>query len=365
MTTPVRTTPKVGTNQQVSSLSGVQKVVPNVVSAVANNSKTMPNNQGLQQLIVQPGQKLLVGQNAQGQKVLIQPSQQATTTMSAQQVTNSTPATIPQQTNQTSTAHQQHQQQQQVVVNQISGGGNQAGAGGQQKVIQQIVNTSNVQQHIMVGGQRIILSPGQTIVTQRSVPAQNASVQLIQSPATSVGTLQKTATAPLPTSLPTSNLQVQQNIQQTQKVVKQFIVQQQQQQQQQGPNVSGAIDSQNNLNVFKTQQTLTNNTNATSSSSHLASNQQQIIVQNSTLAQQLAQGKLQVATINGQQVIIKPLGNNQAQIVAHIKTQSDGNAHIVTNTPIENQTSPTKAVAQQAPHVQIPQVSILAILYTF
>ena len=46
-----------------------------------------------------------------------------------------------------------------------------------------------------------------------------------------------------------------------------------------------------------------------------------------------------MATINGQQVIIKPLGNNQAQIVAHIKTQSDGNAHIVTNTTLEAQTS--------------------------
>lgn len=31
------------------------------------------------------------------------------------------------------------------------------------------------------------------------------------------------------------------------------------------------------------------------------------------------------------QVIVKPIGNNQVQIVAHLKTQSDGQTHIVAN----------------------------------
>lgn len=45
---------------------------------------------------------------------------------------------------------------------------------------------------------------------------------------------------------------------------------------------------------------------------------QQIMINNPVLAQQLAAGKIQLATVNGQQVLIRPTGNNQAQIVAHI-----------------------------------------------
>ncbi|KAF7271636.1 hypothetical protein GWI33_015487 [Rhynchophorus ferrugineus] len=44
----------------------------------------------------------------------------------------------------------------------------------------------------------------------------------------------------------------------------------------------------------------------------------QIVVNNPNLAQQLASGKVQVATINGQQVLIRPTGNNQAQVVAQL-----------------------------------------------
>lgn len=42
------------------------------------------------------------------------------------------------------------------------------------------------------------------------------------------------------------------------------------------------------------------------------------MVNNQNLAQQLATGKVQVATINGQQVLIRPTGNNQAQVVAQL-----------------------------------------------
>ncbi|XP_065360570.1 nucleosome-remodeling factor subunit NURF301 isoform X2 [Calliphora vicina] len=342
VTTPVRCGPKIGTqitsqNQHVSVSPGVQKVVSNIVSNTA--AKVVPNNQNLQQLIVQPGQKLLVGQNSQGQKVIIQPAQQSTTStaLSGQPLT-STAQAIPQTTNQINAS------QQQVIVNQTVPSGTQVNSVQQQqqqqqpqKVIQTIVNTSNVQQQIVVGGQRIILSPGQTILTQRSIPAQNASLQVVQSPTTGqINTLQKTS-APQ-----TSSSTVQQNIQSS-KVLKQFVIQPQQTQQ-----TTNSIDAQNNLNVIKPQQNITHTPAIDASTPHTANNQQQIIVQNSTLAQQLAQGKLQVATINGQQVIIKPLGNNQAQIVAHIKTQSDGNAHIVTNTPVEQQTSPTKTTAPVA-----------------
>ncbi|XP_072944153.1 nucleosome-remodeling factor subunit NURF301 [Epargyreus clarus] len=49
-----------------------------------------------------------------------------------------------------------------------------------------------------------------------------------------------------------------------------------------------------------------------------ATTTQQIVVNNPVLVQQLAAGKIQLATVNGQQVLIRPTGNNQAQIVAHI-----------------------------------------------
>lgn len=305
MTTPVRTGTKLTApiaNQQSSP--SVQKVVSNVTP---NNAKLVANNQGIQQLIVQPGQKLLVGQNSQGQKVIIQPSQQTSSLSGISQQTSSSATTQQQLSNQLGSCVTTEQQQ-------------------PQKVIQQIVNTSNVQQQIVVGGQRIILSPGQTIVTQRNLPVQSSSVQVVQSP-TIPKNMQSTINMIQNTPAP--------------KVVKQFVVQNQQQP------PSHAIDGQNTQITIKANQNqaFTNSPSSSTTTAHTSNNnQQQIIVQNSTLAQQLAQGKLQVATINGQQVIIKPLGNNQAQIVAHIKTQSDGNAHIVTNTPADNQCTSSKIV---------------------
>uniref|UniRef100_A0A1I8M9X2 Nucleosome-remodeling factor subunit NURF301 n=1 Tax=Musca domestica TaxID=7370 RepID=A0A1I8M9X2_MUSDO len=309
ISTPIRTTTSKCTNPTLNQNNSTSPIVQesNILQSTgANTSKVInSNSQGMQQMIVQPGQKLLLGQNAQGQKVIIQPSQQQTTAAPLSNISQTV------QTQGTSNP----------VVNSNTSGGCQLNleTHTSQKVIQQIVNTSNVQQQIVVGGQRIILSPGQTIVTQRSVPAQNAAVQVIQ-PST-----QKNI------AHPPGN--VVQNSEGTAKIVKQLVVQHH------GPQASNSVENRNSLKT--SQHTIsTNSTNTTTSS--IANNQQQIIVQNSALAQQLAQGKLQVATINGQQVIIKPLGNNKAQIVAHIKTQSDGNSHIVTNTPMDNQISPTK-----------------------
>lgn len=52
---------------------------------------------------------------------------------------------------------------------------------------------------------------------------------------------------------------------------------------------------------------------------------------NGSIAQQLASGKLRMVTYNGQQVIIKPLSNNSAMLVAHVKQQENGPAQIVVN----------------------------------
>ncbi|XP_060810725.1 nucleosome-remodeling factor subunit NURF301 [Amyelois transitella] len=61
---------------------------------------------------------------------------------------------------------------------------------------------------------------------------------------------------------------------------------------------------------------------------------QQIVVNNPALVQQIAAGKIQLATVNGQQVLIRPTGNNQAQIVAHIgQSPAPAAAPMATSTP--------------------------------
>ncbi|XP_039965704.1 nucleosome-remodeling factor subunit NURF301 isoform X1 [Bactrocera tryoni] len=335
----------------VNPATTVQKVVtqtiPSANQGTTNATKITTNSQSIPQFIVQPGQKLLMGQNQQGQKVLI--------TTGGQQLTQQ-----PVASNLQSIQQAQPQQQQQIIVNQSptpSNPTNNTSPQATQKVIQQIVNTSNVQQQIVIGGQRIILSPGQTIVTQRSVP-QNQAVQVVQQqPQQQI--VQSAATQSthhqqviVQTTNPQPGLtQVQQPQQQQQtRLVKQIVVQQQPQQQSQ----QHTIQTTNNhivesstptQQVVKIQQQQQPQQQQTITTAAPQTTNQQLVVQNSTLAQQLAQGKLQVATINGQQVIIRPLGNNQAQIVAHIKTQSDGNAHIITNSTLETpQSSPEKSV---------------------
>ncbi|XP_037722517.1 nucleosome-remodeling factor subunit NURF301 isoform X3 [Drosophila subpulchrella] len=289
----------------------VQKIVSKVVS-------TSSSGQNLQQVFVQSGSKLVVGQNSQGQKVIISTSsaqQQGTSPVQQQQLVQ--PQVISQPI--------QQSPQQQISMTQSQP---------TQKVIQQIVNTSNVQQQIVVGGQRIILSPGQTIVTQRNVP-QSQALQMVQ-----------------------QQIQTQQQQQQQQHIVQpqqQFVVQSNQIVQS-SPNTQTKLVKQ--LVVQQHSQPTTEEKAQISTADVNESGTQQVLVPNSTLAQQLAQGKLQVATVNGQQVIVKPLGNNQAQIVAHIKHQGDGNAHIVTSNSASavSQASPqTSPVKQQALPSQSPQ----------
>ncbi|CAH1971965.1 unnamed protein product [Acanthoscelides obtectus] len=71
----------------------------------------------------------------------------------------------------------------------------------------------------------------------------------------------------------------------------------------------------------------------------------QIIVNNQALAQQLATGKVQVATINGQQVLIRPTGNNQAQVVAQLTPGSL--AHTVQGVAVSTAVAHAQPVKQQ------------------
>ncbi|SPP86933.1 nucleosome-remodeling factor subunit NURF301 isoform X1 [Drosophila guanche] len=311
--------------QQQASAATSSPPVQKIVSKVVNSSSP---GQNMQQVFVQPGSKLVVGQNAQGQKVIISASAQSGTSAVQQQHIVQTQA-LPQQIQQAP-----QQQSQQMAINQV-------GSQPTQKVIQQIVNTSNVQQQIVIGGQRIILSPGQTIVTQRNVP-QSQALQMVQQQIQTQQQQQQQQhiVQPQQQYVVQSNQVVQSPTTQT-KLVKQLVVHQQTQQ---------TVEEKVPINT-------TNEANETAT--------QQVLVPNSTLAQQLAQGKLQVATVNGQQVIVKPLGNNQAQIVAHIKHQGDGNAHIVTNNtapavPQESpQSSPVKHSQQPSLTSHSPQQVIV------
>ncbi|XP_070135859.1 nucleosome-remodeling factor subunit NURF301 isoform X3 [Drosophila bipectinata] len=277
-----------------TSSPGVQKIVSKVVSATPG--------QNLQQVFVQSGSKLVVGQNAQGQKVII-------STSSAQQ----------------QGASPVQQQQQQIVQTQVLSQPVQQSP--QQQTQQISVN------QIVLGGQRIILSPGQTIVTQRNVP-QSQALQMVQQ---QIQTQQQQQVAQPQQQFVVQTNQVVSSPSTQTKLVKQLVVQQQP--------VQAAVEEKAQVN---------------SSGEAGETAMQQVLVPNSTLAQQLAQGKLQVATVNGQQVIVKPLGNNQAQIVAHIKHQGDGNAHIVTNNAAPQaspQSSPVKQ--QQTLTAQSPQQQVV------
>lgn len=80
---------------------------------------------------------------------------------------------------------------------------------------------------------------------------------------------------------------------------------------------------------------------------------QQIVVNNPVLVQQIAAGKIQLATVNGQQVLIRPTGNNQAQIIAHIG-QSPAP---VSGVPVSTATASPVAVApapRPAPPPPVP-----------
>jgi nucleosome-remodeling factor subunit BPTF len=86
----------------------------------------------------------------------------------------------------------------------------------------------------------------------------------------------------------------------------------------------------------------------------------QIVVNNQSLAQQIASGKVQMATINGQQVLIRPTGNNQAQVVAQLTpgnlTQLNTGQTAVA-TPVKQTVAQAQTV-ETAKVVQTPQQTI-------
>lgn len=223
--------------------NNAQKILAKTPTSTTNTvQKIMQPTTNLQKLLTQgsTAQKIIINQANQNKVVIASTPQKQI----IQQVPQSPPVN-----------------QQQTVVQQqspaiMSGGG---------KIVQQFVNTTNQPQQIIFGGRRILLNPGQTIITEQQQPATQ---QVIQQQVVQQQVVQQQSPQP------------KQQIIQSQ-VVQQVQVQQQPQQQiiqQQQPQQQQVIQNQ------------------------------QFYVSNANLAQQLAQGKLQVAIVNGQQLILKPLG---------------------------------------------------------
>ncbi|XP_062542948.1 LOW QUALITY PROTEIN: nucleosome-remodeling factor subunit NURF301-like [Armigeres subalbatus] len=191
---------------------------------------------------------------------------------------------------------------QQIIINQAGG----------QKVVQQIVASPG--QQIMIGGQRIMIGGGQKIISNQPIQIQqNQPIQQIQ---------------PIQ--------QVQPKVQQVHQIVTSSPQPQQPQQIQ--------IQIQQPVATQSTPQPQVQTIQAQSSP----------LSQGQSLTQQLSSGKLQLANFNGQQVLIRPLGNNQAQVVAHIKTQPNGTAQII---PLANAVDPPAAPVQAQPMQQVMQAA--------
>lgn len=178
------------------------------------------------------------------------------------------------------------------------------------------------QRIITQGGQQILVQGGQQILVQ---PSQHVVVQgqprLVQQPSlvqVSQGTIIQQGTRPMQTMVVQGGTQLVQGqvMQAGQQIIQGQLIQGGQQVLQGTPIIQG----QQILRPAQPQQVV----NRIITSGH------QIVINNPNLAQQLAAGKLQLATINGQQVLIRPTGNNQAQVVAHITPQTQNTLQAVT-----------------------------------
>ncbi|XP_077292315.1 nucleosome-remodeling factor subunit NURF301 E(bx) [Arctopsyche grandis] len=206
-------------------------------------------------------------------------------------------------------------------------------------------------QMIVQGNQQVIVqSPQQVIVQGQVKMTPSPLVQVSQ------GTILQTNSRPLQTVVMQGNSQiVQGQVVQGGQIIQGQVVQSGQQV------LQGSTVVQGQVVRPATTQLTTSNANSPQVINRAVNPGQQIVVNNPALAQQLAAGKLQLATINGQQVLIRPVGNNQAMIVAHItqqstqnNSQSDATAQnqTIATSQVQNvvvqQTMPSQAVVQNA-----------------
>ncbi|XP_058053508.1 nucleosome-remodeling factor subunit NURF301 [Anopheles bellator] len=325
-----------------SPVVNAQTAVQQIVSSTTTPQKIVLNTQGALQKVLASGGQLLTTAGTPVQKVVTQSNLQQLLQGSAQKViveptaaaaaaaASTAAATSPQQQIQTqkvlvaTTPGQPPKQiliqnatataggtSQQIIINHASG----------QKVVQQIVSTPSRQ--IMIGGQLITLNSGQKLVS--NTPIQIHTQPVVSVAATAGGAqiqkVQQIVTTAQPTVATAATLQQQQQPQQIQ------------------------IQIQQPASVVQQQQT------TVMQAAPATVSQTTVINQAQNLAQQLSSGKLQLANVNGQQVLLRPIGNNQAQVVAHIKTQPNGAAQII---PVTSLTD-TAAQQQQQQQLQLQQ----------
>ncbi|XP_058124580.1 nucleosome-remodeling factor subunit NURF301 isoform X2 [Anopheles coustani] len=330
---------------QVGGQSSVQQIVTStagkiiinnqgtVQKVITSSGQLLTTTTPVQKVVTQSNlQQLLQGTLPAGQKVIVEPTAAAVAATTAGSTGQSSL-----QTQKVLLATTPGQPTKQILIHNASGVTGVAGSPQQiiinqagQKMVQQIVATPG--QQIMIGGQRIILNSGQKLVS-------NTPLQIQSQPATVVsmasgGQLTTTTTMP-------QIQKVQQIVTTAQPTVATATHQQQQQQQQ-----SHQIQIQLQQQPQTTMQTV-----VTSPQQQQQQQQSAAISQAQSLAQQLSSGKLQLATVNGQQVLLRPISNNQAQVVAHIKTQPNGTAQII---PVANLADP-QAQAQQQQQQQLQQ----------
>ncbi|XP_053689324.1 nucleosome-remodeling factor subunit NURF301 [Sabethes cyaneus] len=309
--------------KQIIQKQVVQKVQATSTSTqqAATPQKIIINNQQgtVQKIITSSGQLITTG-DGQVQKVMSQSNLQQLLQGTGQKVVveqSSTQSPVQTQKVLVATTPTGQTVQKQILIQNTSPGTPQQiiiNPAGGQKVVQQIVATPG--QQIMIGGQRIILNAasGQKIISNQPIQIQqNQQIQQVQQQVQQVQKVQQIVAAP------------QQQVQQPQQI--QIQIQQPQ--------------SQPQLQAIQTQSPA--------------------LTQGQSLTQQLSSGKLQLANLNGQQVLIRPLGNNQAQVVAHIKTQPNGTAQII---PLANAVDPPAQPTPQPQPVQQIQVQAAPIQQT-
>lgn len=197
------------------------------------------------------------------------------------------------------------------------------------------------QRIITQGGQQILVQGGQQILVQ---PSQHVVVQGQPRLVQQQGTIIQQGTRPMQTMVVQGGTQLVQGqvLQAGQQIIQGQLVQSGQQVLQGTPIIQG----QQILRPAQPQQQVVN---------RIITSGHQIVINNPNLAQQLAAGKLQLATINGQQVLIRPTGNNQAQVVAHITPQPQNTLQAVTP---QNQVNAPQIQQNQMINAQPNQVVV-------
>ncbi|EAT32755.1 AAEL015015-PA [Aedes aegypti] len=306
----------------VSSPTVTQQIVNKSPSIVVRNQAGQPIKQIIQKQVVQkvslrncgqliattgsPVQKVVTQSNLQqllqgaGQKVVVESNTGQSPVQTQKVLVATSPPGQPVQ-KQILIQNATPGSPQQIIINQAGG----------QKVVQQIVASPG--QQIMIGGQRIMIGGGQKIISNQPIQIQqNQQIQQIQ-----------------------QIQQVQQKVQQVHQIVTSTPQPQQPQQIQiQIQQPVAQPPPQPQLQTIQAQPAP--------------------LTQGQSLTQQLSSGKLQLANLNGQQVLIRPLGNNQAQVVAHIKTQPNGTAQII---PLANAVDPPPAPVQPQTIQQVVQAA--------